>query len=111
MKTITEEEAVARVKALGPDEEATISFIKRKPRERRLMRFRLRPPPDWLGPVSSGRRAYDPEAKCLTNVFDLDKEDWRCFNWEGLEWLELTGAEGIVVRYIVEHGENCSRDG
>lgn len=72
-------EAARKALTARPGEEQVCRFVKRTSGELRVMCFRYDPERD-----RRGRYGYDPKAKGLLPVFDLDKEAPRMVNLDGV---------------------------
>ena len=81
-------EAARRALVSRAGEEVTCRFVKRTNGELRVMRLRYDPPEGNPSEDGRGCYGYDPKAKGLLPVFDLDKEAPRMVNLDGVRTID-----------------------
>lgn len=75
-----------------------IEFEKRTPpHELRVMNATTRAPEQAIASMSGTGMAYDPNAKGLMVVWDLDKESWRMIPTEGIKRIHTAGGWAAVL--------------
>lgn len=85
---LTQIEAIAKVFEHMPKGTVfSVRFVKRTNGQERIMRCRF----GVKSHLRGGERAYNPLAKALFTVFDMDKRGYRSIPWEGIRELRIDG--------------------